>query len=284
MTKTFWALTGLLAAGALSHAADSTLHTFKKIQLSDEFWSEGASFGDFNKDGKMDIVSGPYWWAGPDFSARREYYPAAKGFLVKQADGGQTFVPGFKGARSKENTYSDNFFAFTRDFNKDGWDDILIYGFPGQDASWFENPRGKEGHWKRHKVFDVVDNESPQWLDLTGDGQPEIICNSGGYFGYVTPDWSDTAKPWTFHKITPKGGWQRFTHGLGLGDVNGDGKPDLLEMNGWWEQPASLDDDPEWKQHKWPFAPAGGSSHMFAYDVNGDGRNDVISSLAAHGY
>jgi hypothetical protein len=279
----------VLASGLLSaNAADYTVHTWKKLQLSDQFWSEGANFGDFNHDGKMDIVSGPYWWAGPDFKQRHEYYPATNSWTQKSADGAKEKIPGFKGALSKENAYSDNFFAYTHDFNKDGWTDILIYGFPGLDASWYENPGNKDingsGHWTRHKVFDVVDNESPQWLDLTGDGKPEIICNSGGYFGYVTPDWGDTTKPWTFHKISPKGGWQRFTHGIGLGDVNGDGKLDLLEMDGWWEQPASLDGDPEWKRHKVPFAPGSGSAHMFAYDVNGDGRADVITSLAAHGY
>src|SRR6266404_1948156 len=94
-------------------AADYTLHTFKKIQLSDEFWSEGANFGDFNHDGKMDVVSGPYWWEGPDFSKRHEYYPASVGFKLKKADGSEVVIPGFKGGRSQENAYSDNFFAFT---------------------------------------------------------------------------------------------------------------------------------------------------------------------------
>jgi len=282
------ACTAVAATLAGANAADNTVHSWKKIQLSEHFWGEGANFGDFNKDGNMDIVSGPYWWAGPDFKARHEYYPASKSWAKKSDDGSETKIPGFKGALSKENEYSDNFFAYTHDFNKDGWTDILIYGFPGKDASWYENPAGKDSngspHWKRHKVFDVVDNESPQWLDVTGDGKPEILCNSEGYFGYVTPDWSDTTKPWTLHKISPKGGWQRFTHGIGLGDVNGDGKPDLLEMNGWWQQPASLDGDPEWVNHKVAFAPGAGSAHMFAYDVNGDGRNDIITSLAAHGY
>ena len=55
-------------------------------------------------------------------------------------------------------------------------------------------------------------------------------------------------------------------------------------MNGWWEQPASLAGDPEWKFHPFPFAPGHGSSQMYAYDVDGDGDNDVITSLAAHGY
>jgi hypothetical protein len=273
------ALSSLLVASA---AEEYTLRAFKRIQLSDQFWCEGANFGDFNKDGKMDIVSGPYWWAGPDFKQRTEFYPATKTWSLGPLS--KISVPGFEGALGHNNVYSDNFFAFSYDFNADGWMDILVYGFPGKDASWYENPQGKEGHWKRHKVFDVVDNESPWWTDLTGDGKPEIVCNSGGFFGYAEPNWSSPSAPWTFHKISPKGGYQRFTHGLGVGDVNGDGKLDLLEAAGWWEQPASLAGDPEWKQHKMPFSPMFGGAQMYAYDVNGDGLNDVITALAAHGY
>ena len=50
-----------------------------------------------------------------------------------------------------ENKYSNNFFVWTYDFNKDGWHDILVIGFPGTDTSWFENPKGKEAHWTRHE-------------------------------------------------------------------------------------------------------------------------------------
>jgi len=250
-------------AGNTVPPGPATPISWKKIKLSDKFYCEGASFGDFNHDGKMDIVSGPYWYEGPDFSPEKKHaYTEVKAFDPKE--------------------YSENFFAWSYDFNHDGWDDIMIYGFPGKDASWYENPKAKDGTWTRHKVFDVVDNESPAFVDVNGDGKPDIVCNSGGYFGYATADWSDAAKPWTFHKVSAKGNWQRFTHGMGYGDVNGDGKVDLLLHEGWWEQPAKLDGDPEWKYHKADFGPGG--AQMYVYDVNGDGRNDVITSLQAHGF
>jgi hypothetical protein len=282
MTRISLALSGVLSIACAAAAADYTIHTWKKIQLSDQFWGEGANIGDFNKDGKMDVVSGPYWWEGPEFKARHEYYPAAKSFTLGPIS--KIRVPGFEGALGKNNQYSDNFFAFTHDFNQDGWDDILIYGFPGKDASWYENPKGGNDPWKRHKVLDVVDNESPTWGDLTGDGKPEIICSSKGSYGYASPDWSNPSKPWVFRTISPNNKYHMFTHGLGYGDVNGDGRTDLMEKSGWWEQPASLEGDPVWKYHKFPFAPTEGSAQMYAYDVNGDSLPDVITSLAAHNY
>src|SRR5207247_8226763 len=154
------------SSGSASNSkADSakayTIHTFKKIHLTPYFWSEGANYGDFNHDGKMDVVSGPYWWEGPDFTKRHEYYPATQTFRKKTADGKEETIEGFEGALGANNTYSDNFFAFTYDFNKDGWDDILILGFPGEISAWYENPTGREGHWQKHVVLAVTDNDSP---------------------------------------------------------------------------------------------------------------------------
>lgn len=232
-------------------------------QLSNRFYSEGATAGDFNHDGTLDVAVGPFWYAGPDFIQSQQFYA-------------QDPVD--------PHGYSNNFFAFTEDFNEDGWDDILVYGFPGQDASWFENPKGFDRFWPRHQVIDAVDNESPTFLDIDGDGHREIVCSSKGFFGFARVNRQAPEAPWKFVRISDKSAGGRFTHGLGVGDVNGDGRMDLLEKSGWWEQPVSLEGDPIWTKHPFPFAEGTGSAQMFVDDVDGDGDSDVITSLNAHGY
>lgn len=237
--------------------------TFRTKRLSDAFLCEGASFGDFDRDGQGDVVSGPYWYEGPDFAKRHEIAePIAYDPLG----------------------YSKNFFAFPYDFDRDGWLDVFFVGFPGERAWWARNPQGATQRWVEHDVFAAVDNESPWFIDVTGDGQPELVCISGGAWGYATFDAKEPAKPWRFHAVSPDLGLQRFTHGLGVGDLNGDGRPDLIERTGWWEQPAALDGDPPWKKHEFLFSAGHGGAQMLVDDVDGDGDADVISSLNAHAW
>lgn len=276
-------------AVSISQSAEYKVHTFQKIQITDQFWCEGAYYGDFNKDGKVDICGGPFWWEGPDFKIRHEYRPATKTSKIKKPDGAEVTIPGYIGALGNANDYSDNFFTFVYDFNRDGWDDIMVFGLPGTEVYWYENPKGQKNpdgseHWKKHRVFDVLDNESPNFVDITGDGVPEILCNSKGYFGYVEINRADPTQAWVWHPISPKGSWHKYTHGLGYGDVNGDRRIDIIDADGWWEQPASLAGDPVWTRREYPFAPKTGSAQMFAYDFNGDGLNDILTTLAPHNY
>src|SRR5437588_2191795 len=119
----------LLALSSERSTASASLHTFKKIQCTDQFWAEGADIADFNRDGKMDVISGPFWYEGPDFKKRHEYRPAMASFTRKKADGTDETVPGFEGALGVNNAYSDCFLMYTYDFNRDGWPDVIVYGF-----------------------------------------------------------------------------------------------------------------------------------------------------------
>lgn len=263
-----------LSLALLSLAASLTAApTFKKFTLTQDFVAEGAHFADFDHDGHNDICAGPYIWKGPEFKERVEYTKPAE----------KPYDPA-KG-------YSDYFLTYTYDFNSDGWSDILVYSWPGKETWVFENPQNKGGHWTRHSIFDVTDNESPDFKDLNGDGKPELICHTGGQLGYAEIDWKNPFGKARFRPITPKSPendkkYFRYTHGYGLGDVNGDGRPDLLDKEGWYEQPADTKEDKNWAFHPGPFAPAGerGGSFLLVYDVNADGRNDVITSYNAHGY
>ena len=249
----------LLAVAGIATAADSlVLHTFTKQRLSDQFFCEGSAIGDFNKDGVLDVAAGSYWYAGPALSDKHVIYPP------------KPFDP---------NSYSDDFLSFADDLDGDGFADVVVIGWPGKEGVWFQNPAG-DGEWKRHVVMDVVDNESAIYADLTGDGRPEMLCNRGGFVGYYSVDRKEPAKAWTWHSVSEKGGWHKYTHGIGHGDVNGDGRSDILLREGWWEQPAALAGDPVWKFHAQDFGEGG--AQMLVQDVDGDKRADVITSLKAH--
>jgi HEAT repeat protein len=233
---------------------------FKKLQLSDQFYAEGAYYGDFNRDGKLDIVAGPFWFEGPDFNIKHEYRPA------------KNFDP---------HGYSDNFLTYVADFNGDGWPDIFCVPFPGAEGYWYENPHGRNEPWQKHFALPMVGNESPGWVDVDGDGRPDLIFNNDGYLGYATWDPAQAGEPWKFHAVSRQDNrFQRFTHGIGAGDINGDGRVDLVEATGWWEHPANPSD--EWKFHPQKFAEAG--SQMLVYDVDGDGLADVITAWHCHLY
>ncbi|MDR1497381.1 MAG: VCBS repeat-containing protein [Puniceicoccales bacterium] len=235
---------------------------FKKLVLADKFYAEGANFGDFNRDGFPDVVAGPFWYEGPDFTKKHEIYPP------------QFFNP---------EEYSDNFSVFSVDLNGDGWEDVFICPHPGTKGYWYENPKGRSGHWKKHFFANEVCNESWMWTEILKGAGKGLLYNRNGYLGFSTYKIKNNAPQWTFHPVSHKDTrrYERYTHGVGCGDINGDGLVDLIDKEGWWEQPKITGKTP-WIFHKFKFAMAG--AHMRVFDVNGDGLNDVVTAWHCHLY
>jgi len=253
----------LLAACGTSLRAEPGV-TFEKRVLTNTFHAEAAGIGDIDKDGHPDVVYGPAWYAGPGFTERFEIYPT------------KDFDP---------NQYSNNFMTAVADVDGDGSLDVLVNEWPGKAVHWFKNPGGRADGWAKHLVHPTVDNESPNWLDLTGDGQPELVFHTGGVLGYAKPSEKTATERWTFTPCSPPEKWGQYQHGLGVGDVNGDGRPDLLMNSGCWLQPAAAatgQTPPLWEKQAADFGPGG--AQMYALDVDGDGDADIVTSLAGHGY
>ncbi|MEX2139833.1 MAG: VCBS repeat-containing protein [Pirellulales bacterium] len=245
--------------------------SFAKQTLTDRYYCDGVTTGDFNRDGKPDIVAGPFWYEGPTFEQRHEFYPAV--------------------ALPPEKSPSNSMFSYVWDFNGDGWDDILVLGRVHlHEAYWYENPAARAqgplvspaAQWRKHFVFERIRGESPPFADVDGDGRPELVCHWEDRWGLLKFDPRAPEKPWRFVPISQPEQLEQFYHGTGIGDVNRDRRLDLITNDGWWEQPPDWQSG-AWQKHTFRFATRGGAQ-MFADDVDGDGDADLITSLDAHGW
>ncbi len=242
--------------------AGSDCLPFRRLTL-DLGVAEAVAVADMNGDGRLDIVSGEHWY--------------------------EQLVPGPEGLRFRKhkfrslpyfNFYLSDLTDHVLDVNGDGLSDVVSSSWWYPQLSWWENP-GRAGRpWRMHIIESRASVEFAFLVDILNTGQRRQLLPQFGNRN-VPLAWYEPAgkgeKPgWIRHVISPRS----YGHGIGAGDVNGDGRTDILTPLGWLEAP------PDPRRGPWPFHAEfdlGEVGFIYVHDVNGDGLPDLVCS-AAHGY
>ena len=228
------------------------------------FRSEACCVADFNNDGKPDILAGPNLYLAPDFKPQK----------IRTLDG--SVDEAGKG-------YYDDFMNAAMDVDGDGWLDLITCCWFSQSSNWYRNPGAAGGEWEKHLIDKSTNHETGGLYDIEGKGKSQVL------FPYIAATvWIELTKTadgkpnWIKHVVSEKG----MDFGVGVADLNGDGRPDVIRPNAWFEAPADIRTG-TWIEHPLGLGTKEGkpghTPQILAYDVNADGLLDIITS-SAHGY
>ncbi len=186
-------------------------------------------------------------------------------------------------------------FGVAMDVNGDGRLDVVASRYHPGLVYWLEQPKDPvHDKWIYHVADDSAaggaDGVHGLWAgDVDGDGKLDLIASSGQPKGPVRD-----SLVWFRIPQNPADKWERYlvadgdapglSHYVGLGDVNGDGRPDVASAAkdsaggnwfAWWEQGADV--RKPWKKHLIAENQFG-STNILIGDLNGDGKPDFAAS------
>lgn len=232
----------------------------KQLVAAEAF--EAAGVFDVDGDGVPDIVSGGFWYQGPDFRRKHPTVPN----LPRYDD------------------YYDDFSVLPLDIDGDGRLDFVTGGWWGTSLRWRQNPGQPGKPWAEHVIAaDIGNVETTRAWDIDGDGQLEIVPNTPGAplcaYKLVRDANGRGTGRFTKHVIFP----HALGHGLGFGDVDGDGRGEFVTPKGILTAPAAGAFSGEWTFTEEFNLGGDASIPVLVVDVNGDGVNELIVG-SSHSY
>jgi hypothetical protein len=214
--------------------------------------SESCAFGDVNGDRRADIISGEFWYEAPAWKPHRFREISFTG------------------------NYVDNFSDLALDVDEDGHTDVVSVSWFSRRIAWYRNPGRGQGNWKELVVDRGFPVEFAILADLDNDGRAREVLPQFGQEQAPLAWYEIRAGAFVRHIAFEKS----MPHGIGAGDVNRDGRTDILTPRGWLEAP------PDPRSGAWTFHPdfnLGATGFLHVLDVNDDGRPDIVGSMA-HDY
>ncbi len=254
----------------------SAAEPWKKHVIDEGRHTTNVVAADFTGDDQIDVM------ANSDGATRLFVGPNWKPQIVDQ-------TPGY-----------DAIHAAVLDVDRDGDPDFIGARYSPGLIFWVETIRGElvGQPWPVHLIDDQVNGVHGLLNgDVDGDGATDLIANSGQPVGplansvvwYDVPQHPRESNSWPRY-VAGQGDAPGLSHYLGLGDLNGDGRADLLtaakggpqaepgtgEWFGWWEAPTNPRTH-GWKKHLLGTGHPG-ATNLSPADVNQDGVMDVIAT------
>lgn len=227
---------------------------WRKHAINDRSPFEAAGVADFDGDGHLDVFSGDSWYAGPSWTRHK----------VRDVPSGTN------------PHYREDFADQPLDVNGDGKPDIVTCAYFSRKVAWLENPGQASKPWTEHLIDRPGSMETGYLVNLGPTRNHTFLPNVGGRMMLYELTAALPKPRWTIRQLSPEGAG----HGLGHGDVNQDGRIDIITPKGWYEQPA--DPDGRWPFHA-EFSLGNASIEILCHDFDGDGLGDIAWGMG-HGF